>query len=60
MKLISTSALTKNDYDLLMFLKFEETVSKLNQDTGWQPTSTFEETLKDVLDDCRQRIQDET
>jgi GDP-4-dehydro-6-deoxy-D-mannose reductase len=30
---------------------------KLHQDTGWQPTLTFEETLRDVLDDCRQRIQ---
>lgn len=30
--------------------------SKLNQHTGWEPTITFEETLKDVLDDCRQRI----
>jgi len=30
--------------------------SKLNNDTGWQPTVSFEETLKDVLEDCRQRI----
>lgn len=35
-------------------------ISKLNQDTDWQPIITFEETLKDVLDDCRQRIQDAT
>ena len=31
--------------------------SQLNQDTGWQPTISFEGTLKDVLEDCRQRIQ---
>lgn len=31
--------------------------SQLNQDTGWKPTISFEGTLKDVLDDCRQRIQ---
>lgn len=30
--------------------------SQLNHDTGWQPTISFEGTLKDVLDDCRQRI----
>lgn len=35
-------------------------ISKLNQDTDWQPIITFEETLKDVLNDCRQRIQDAT
>ncbi len=29
---------------------------KLRHDTGWQPTLIFEDTLKDVLDDCRQRI----
>lgn len=31
--------------------------SKLHRDTGWQPTVRFEDTLKDVLDDCRQRIR---
>jgi len=31
--------------------------SQLNHDTGWQPTISFEGTLKDVLDDCRQRIK---
>lgn len=30
--------------------------SKLRRDTGWQPTITFEETLRDVLADCRQRL----
>ncbi len=35
-------------------------ISKLNQDTDWQPIITFEETLKDVLNDCRQRIQNAT
>ena len=30
--------------------------SKLRRDTGWQPTFTFEQTLRDVLADCRQRI----
>lgn len=31
--------------------------SKLHHDTGWQPTISFEETLKNVLDDCRQRMK---
>ena len=31
--------------------------SQLNDDTGWEPTISFEGTLRDVLDDCRQRIQ---
>ena len=31
--------------------------SKLQRDTGWQPTFTFEQTLHDVLADCRQRIR---
>lgn len=31
--------------------------SQLNHDTGWKPTISFEGTLKDVLDDCRQRIK---
>lgn len=31
--------------------------SQLNHDTGWKPTIPFEGTLKDVLDDCRQRIK---
>ena len=29
---------------------------KLHRDTGWQPTLSFAETLKDVLRDCRQRL----
>ena len=29
--------------------------SKLRRDTGWRPSLTFDETLKDVLADCRQR-----
>ncbi len=28
---------------------------KLRRDTGWQPSLSFEETLQDVLADCRQR-----
>jgi len=32
-------------------------ITKLTTDTGWRPTITFEETLKDVLEDCRQRIK---
>ena len=31
--------------------------SKLSEDTGWQPTITLEQTLQDVLADCRQRIR---
>lgn len=31
--------------------------SQLHHDTGWKPTLSFEDTLKDVLSDCRQRIQ---
>lgn len=31
--------------------------SKLSQHTGWQPTISFEQTLKDVLEDCRQRVR---
>ena len=31
--------------------------AKLRRDTGWQPSLTFEETLKDVLADCRRREQ---
>jgi GDP-4-dehydro-6-deoxy-D-mannose reductase len=31
--------------------------SHLRQTTGWEPTIPFEQTLKDVLDDCRQRVQ---
>ena len=31
--------------------------SKLHHDTGWRTTIKFEDTLKDVLDDCRQRIR---
>ncbi len=31
---------------------------KLRRDTGWQPELSFDETLRDVLDDCRQRARD--
>lgn len=30
--------------------------SKLRAQTGWEPTLDFEKTLRDVLDDCRQRV----
>jgi len=30
--------------------------SRLSQDTGWQAEISFEQTLKDVLDECRQYI----
>lgn len=30
--------------------------SKLRRDTGWRPLYTFDETLRDVLADCRQRV----
>lgn len=33
--------------------------SKLRRDTGWQPSLSFEETLRDVLADCRQRGEQE-
>ena len=33
--------------------------SKLRRDTGWQPSLTFKDTLRDVLEDCRQRVQRE-
>ena len=29
----------------------------LQQVTGWQPTIVFEQTLLDVLDDCRKRVK---
>lgn len=31
--------------------------SRLRQATGWEPHIPFEDTLRDVLEDCRQRIQ---
>ena len=31
--------------------------AKLRRDTGWRPSLSFEETLQDVLADCRQRNQ---
>jgi len=31
--------------------------SKLQRDTGWKPELTFEDTLRDVLADCRRRRQ---
>ncbi len=30
--------------------------SKLRRDTGWRPALAFEDALKDVLSDCRQRV----
>jgi GDP-4-dehydro-6-deoxy-D-mannose reductase len=30
---------------------------KLHTTTQWQPTYSFEDTLREVLDDCRQRVQ---
>lgn len=33
--------------------------SRLREATGWQPLIPFEQTLADVLDDCRQRISKE-
>jgi GDP-4-dehydro-6-deoxy-D-mannose reductase len=30
---------------------------RLHADTGWQPTIHFEQTLHDILNDCRQRVQ---
>jgi len=30
--------------------------SALQQATGWQPAYTIEDTLRDVLDDCRQQV----
>lgn len=34
----------------------EGDISKLQQATGWAPSHTIKSTLKDVLNDCRQRI----
>ncbi|MCS6834625.1 MAG: GDP-mannose 4,6-dehydratase [Anaerolineae bacterium] len=31
--------------------------SKLHAATAWQPLMSFEDTLRDVLDDCRQRVR---
>ncbi len=31
--------------------------TKLRQATGWQPQITFEQTLRDVLNDCRRRVE---
>lgn len=33
--------------------------SKLQRDTGWRPTFSFEDTLRDVLADCRQGLTEE-
>ena len=32
--------------------------SKLLRDTGWQPMLSFEDTLRDVLSDCRRRLKE--
>jgi GDP-4-dehydro-6-deoxy-D-mannose reductase len=34
--------------------------TRLREETGWQPAHTFENSLRDVLDDCRQRVQTHT
>jgi GDP-4-dehydro-6-deoxy-D-mannose reductase len=31
--------------------------TRLHEATGWQPTIPLEQTARDVLDDCRQRVQ---
>ena len=31
---------------------------KLSRDTGWRPEYAFDATLRDVLDDCRQRLRE--
>jgi GDP-4-dehydro-6-deoxy-D-mannose reductase len=33
---------------------------RLHQATGWRPAHTFEATLREVLDDCRQRVRTQT
>jgi GDP-4-dehydro-6-deoxy-D-mannose reductase len=35
----------------------ESDITRVRQATGWQPIIPFEQTLRDVLDECRQRIQ---
>ncbi len=35
----------------------EGDITRLQAATGWQPTITFEQTLHDVLADCRQRVK---
>src|SRR5690606_34914664 len=35
----------------------EGDITRLQQATGWQPTITFEQTLLDILQDCRQRVR---
>lgn len=32
---------------------------RLQRDTGWRPALTFEQTLRDVLEECRERVQQE-
>jgi len=36
--------------------KIRGDAGKLRRDTGWKPELTFEETLRDVLEDCRARL----
>src|SRR5690606_32385930 len=31
-------------------------ISRIHAATGWQPEIPFEQTLKDLLEDCRQRV----
>jgi len=31
--------------------------TKLQEETGWAPTYNFQQTLEDVLDDCRARVR---
>lgn len=35
----------------------EGDITRLQQATGWQPTISFEQTLLDILQDCRQRVR---
>lgn len=35
----------------------ESDIGRLQQATGWQPSIPFEQTLRDVLDECRQHVR---